>query len=66
VPRAARMKRRTIAAAWLWLICIECGEKSENGEGWKGELAVDLLDEEEPDEVAVYCPECWSREFGDE
>ena len=44
------------------LICIECGETSENGEGWKGKLAVGLLDEEEPDEVAVYCPKCWSRE----
>ena len=31
------------------LICIECGETSEDGEGWKRELAVDLLDEEEPD-----------------
>ena len=39
-------------------ICIECGETSEDGEGWKGERAVDLLDEEEPDKVAVYCPEC--------
>ena len=47
------------------LICIECGETSENGESWKGELAVDLLDEEEPDEVAVYGPTCWSHEFGD-
>ena len=47
------------------LICIECGEMSKDGEGWKGELAVDLLDEEEPDEVAVYYPECWSREFSE-
>jgi hypothetical protein len=47
------------------LICIECGETSEDGEGWKGELAVDLLEEQEPDEVAVFCPSCWSREFSD-
>jgi hypothetical protein len=28
-------------------------------------FAVDLIDEVEPDEVAVFCPECWSREFSD-
>jgi hypothetical protein len=28
-------------------------------------LAVDLIDDEEPDEVAVFCPECWWREFCD-
>jgi hypothetical protein len=28
-------------------------------------VAVDLLTEAEPDEVAVYCAECWEREFGD-
>jgi hypothetical protein len=33
------------------LTCIECGVTSEVGEGWKAEVAVDLLDEEEPDEV---------------
>ena len=37
---------------------------SENGEGWKAELAVDLRDEADPDEVAVYCLECWEIEFG--
>jgi hypothetical protein len=52
------------------LICIECGETSEDGEGWKAELAVRLLDEYEfdgegSDEVAVFCPRCWLREFGD-
>ncbi len=30
------------------LICIECGETTEDGEGWKAEL-VDLVGEEEPD-----------------
>jgi hypothetical protein len=39
-----------------------CGETSEDGEGWKGELAVkwrdDELDEEGLDEVAVFCPTC--------
>ena len=29
-------------------------------------VAVDLLEEQEPDEVAAYCPECWAVEFGDE
>ena len=47
------------------LVCIECGETSEDGEGWKAELAIDLVDEVEPDEIAVFCPQCWSREFSD-
>ena len=47
----------------MTLTCIECGETSEDGEGWKAELAVDLIDEVEPDEVAVFCLERWSREF---
>lgn len=46
------------------LRCIECGATSEDGAGWKAELAVDLLDEADPDEVAVYCPECCEIEFG--
>ncbi len=34
------------------------------------ELAVKLrdgyeFDKEAPDEVAVFCPKCWSREFSD-
>ena len=49
----------------MTLTCIECGETSEDGEGWKAEVAVDLLDEEEPDEVAVFCPGCWTHEFSD-
>ncbi len=32
----------------MTLVCIECGVTSEGGEGWKAELAPDLLDEEEP------------------
>ena len=54
----------------MTLVCTECGETSEDGEGWKAELAVKLLDEYEvdtegSDEVAVFCPRCWSREFSD-
>ena len=47
----------------MTLICIECGEASKDGEGWKAD--VDLIDEVEPDEIAVFCPDCWSREFSD-
>ena len=48
------------------MTCIECGQTSEDGEGWKAELAVDLIDEVEPDEVAISYPEeCWAREFSD-
>ena len=53
----------------MTLVCTECGVTSEDGEGWKAELAAKLLDdefdEEGPNEVAVFCPRCWSREFGD-
>jgi hypothetical protein len=27
--------------------------------GWKAEVAPDLLERVDDDEVAVYCPECW-------
>ena len=54
----------------MTLVCIECGETSENGDGWKAELAAKLVDRYEvdvqgPHEVAVFCPRCWSREFSD-
>jgi hypothetical protein len=34
----------------MTLICNECGETSEDGEGWKAELAVKPLNEHEFDE----------------
>jgi len=45
------------------LVCAECGARSEDGAGWRAELApddegVDAL------EVPVYCPGCWESEFG--
>ena len=66
----------------MTLVCIECGETSEDGEGWKAELAVKRIDRSEfdvqahkvffwsfdaqaPNEVTVFCPRCWSREFSD-
>ena len=33
----------------MTLVCIECGETSEDGEGWKAELAVKLIDRYEFD-----------------
>ena len=45
------------------LTCIECDKTSEDGVGWRAEIGVDI-DNEEPDEVAVFCSECWEREFG--
>ena len=51
------------------LVCVECGATTDDGEHGKAVLAVSLLEEDEFDEeeheVAVFCPECWSREFGD-
>jgi hypothetical protein len=42
------------------LECVECGRTSPPAEpaGWRAYLTVD-------DEVAVYCPDCAAREFGD-
>ena len=34
----------------MTLVCTECGETSDGGEGWKAELAVKLLDGYEFDE----------------
>jgi DNA-directed RNA polymerase subunit RPC12/RpoP len=42
--------------------CAECGREHAAGErGWKAYLTVD---EDEPAEAVVYCPECGEREFG--
>jgi hypothetical protein len=54
----------------MTLICDECGETSEDGEGWRAELAIKLDDGYEFDvqgahEIVVFCPRCWSREFSD-
>jgi hypothetical protein len=44
------------------LQCVECGRVSREGErGWTAHLTVD---EDDPAEVVVYCPECDEREFG--
>jgi hypothetical protein len=43
------------------LQCVECGRDSrENERGWTAHLTVD---EDEPVEVVVYCPDCHEREF---
>ena len=46
------------------LVCVECGARSVDGVGWKAEVAPDLLERVDDDEVVAYCPECWTREFG--
>ena len=44
------------------LVCVECGASAAtDAEGWRGYLTTD---EDEPAEVAIYCPECGEREFG--
>jgi len=45
------------------LVCVECGATSEDGVGWKAEVAPDLLERVDDDEVVVYCRTCWTREF---
>jgi hypothetical protein len=42
--------------------CVECGrEQASVARGWRAYLTVD---EDEPVEAVVYCPECAEREFG--
>jgi DNA-directed RNA polymerase subunit RPC12/RpoP len=46
------------------LTCVECGRAQAAGErGWRTYLTVD---EDEPAEAVVYCPDCASREFQSE
>jgi hypothetical protein len=44
------------------LQCVECGrEQPADEQGWRAYLTVD---EDEPAEAVVYCPDCATREFG--
>jgi len=45
------------------LRCVECGLKSVSGRHWRAYLADDPRDDN-PSEVAVFCPSCADREFG--
>ena len=46
----------------FFLFCVECSAVSDEFErGWRGFLTDD---EFEPAEVAILCPECAEREFG--
>lgn len=45
------------------LRCIECGHQSATGHRWRAYLTNDP-NEDEPSEVAVFCPSCAEREFG--
>jgi ribosomal protein L44E len=45
------------------LQCVECGRVSHEGERcWRAHLTAEK--DGEPEEVAIYCPECDEREFG--
>jgi hypothetical protein len=45
------------------LRCFECGRRqAESERGWR---AYPTVDEDDPTEAVVYCPECAEREFGD-
>jgi hypothetical protein len=46
------------------LDCEECGARSDAPErGWRAAIVTD--DGGDADEVVVYCPACWAREFGE-
>lgn len=47
--------------------CVECGRAFESeveAHGWRAYLVPELKDDDEPEDFAVYCPECAEREFG--
>ncbi len=46
------------------LNCVECGATTEEGRGWRAEYVRDD-EEQDLDEVVVYCRECWDYEYGD-
>jgi hypothetical protein len=44
------------------LVCVECGRvQTDDERGWRSYLTVD---EDDPVEAIVYCPDCAEREFG--
>jgi hypothetical protein len=46
--------------------CDECGRVADaKATGWFG-VRLDLPDDPEPPEVAIFCPVCVEREFGDD
>lgn len=46
------------------LRCAECDRRAPTtAQGWKAEIGDDVRDDDPP-EVVMFCPECWSREFG--
>jgi hypothetical protein len=48
------------------LISVECGATAQpDAHGWRALLTVGDEDAEDVEEVAVYCPTCAAREFGD-
>ena len=59
------MRKRLAVTKPSALTCVECGATSEDAIGWKAEVAPDLLDGVDDDEVAVYCSACWAAEFGE-
>jgi len=49
------------------LRCEECGKQArteEEARRWRAYLTV--AEEDEPEEVVVYCPDCAKREFEDD
>jgi hypothetical protein len=41
------------------LECLDCGTTSPYERGWQA-----FLTDDDPPEIAIYCPECAEREFG--
>lgn len=46
------------------LRCVECGDESVRGMGWRAYVADDPRDDDAA-EIAIYCPRCSEREFGE-
>jgi hypothetical protein len=49
----------------MTLRCDECDKVAEGAmKGWRALLGTDALDEHEPTNTYVFCPDCAEREFG--
>jgi hypothetical protein len=57
--------RKVVGQQGSIIRCAECSTESDRlAAGWQAHLARDLDEEENEQEVVLFCPECARREFG--
>ena len=54
--RAMQQRRPDQEERVATLVCLECGEESDEAQGWRAYL--------DDSDVLVYCAHCATREFG--